>query len=111
MEQAQSEAPRVHLFDEPQFNTQDGYIGFMLDFFRKLRAEGRLVFLCLHPNEPWHLRDPARGLRALRVRRRAAALDCSARVVRRAGRRRSEAGRAAYSRCAGPAAVASAAQR
>ncbi|MDE0695885.1 MAG: hypothetical protein OXH76_08655, partial [Boseongicola sp.] len=41
--------------DEPQFNTRDGYIGFMLDFFRKLRREGRLVFLCLHPNEPWHL--------------------------------------------------------
>ena len=33
----------VHLFDEPQFNPQDGYIGFMLDFFRKLRAEGRLA--------------------------------------------------------------------
>jgi ABC-type Na+ transport system ATPase subunit NatA len=45
----------VHLFDEPQFNTQDGYIGFMLDFFRRLRAEGRLVFLCLHPSEPIHL--------------------------------------------------------
>ena len=45
----------VHLFDEPQFNTQDGYIGFMLDFFRALRAEGKLVFLCLHPNEPYHL--------------------------------------------------------
>ena len=42
-------APMVHLFDEPQFNLQDGYIGFMLDFFRKLRAEGRLVVLCLHP--------------------------------------------------------------
>src|SRR5918994_1250205 len=25
--------PILHLFDEPQFNTQDGYIGFMLDFF------------------------------------------------------------------------------
>lgn len=35
--------PMVHLFDEPQFNPQDGYIGFMLDFFRKLRSEGRLV--------------------------------------------------------------------
>jgi ABC-type histidine transport system ATPase subunit len=45
----------IHLFDEPQFNTQDGYIGFMLDFFRKLRREGRLVFLCVHPNEPFHL--------------------------------------------------------
>ena len=47
--------PMVHLFDEPQFNTRDGYIGFMLDFFRKLRSEGRLVFVCLHPNEPYHL--------------------------------------------------------
>ena len=45
----------VHLFDEPQFNTQDGYIGFMLDFFRRLRSEGRLVFVCLHPNERFHL--------------------------------------------------------
>lgn len=55
LQRARSESPRVHLFDEPQFNTQDGYIGFMLDFFRRLRGEGRLVFLCLHPNEPWHL--------------------------------------------------------
>lgn len=49
------ERPVVHLFDEPQFNTQDGYIGFMLDFFRKLRSEGRLVFLCLHPTASYHL--------------------------------------------------------
>ena len=55
MQAAGSEYPMVHLFDEPQFNTQDGYIGFMLDFFRKLRSEGRLVFVCLHPNEPFHL--------------------------------------------------------
>ena len=55
MQAAHSAAPLVHLFDEPQFNTQDGYIGFMLDFFRRLRAERRLVFLCLHPNEPYHL--------------------------------------------------------
>jgi ABC-2 type transport system ATP-binding protein len=48
-------APMVHLFDEPQFNLQDGYIGFMLDFFRKLRSEGRLVVLCLHPTATWHL--------------------------------------------------------
>ena len=47
--------PMVHLFDEPQFNTQDGYIGFMLDFFRKLKGEGRAVFLCLHPTERYHL--------------------------------------------------------
>ena len=55
MQRAASESPLVHLFDEPQFNTQDGYIGFMLDFFRALRAQQRLVFLCLHPNEPFHL--------------------------------------------------------
>ena len=55
MEPARSASPRVHLFDEPQFNTQDGYIGFMLDFFRRLRDDGRLVFLCLHPNEAYHL--------------------------------------------------------
>jgi ABC-type multidrug transport system ATPase subunit len=47
--------PLVHLFDEPQFNPQDGYIGFMLDFFRKLRNEGRLVFVCLHPTATYHL--------------------------------------------------------
>src|SRR3546814_6286795 len=42
MDRAGSDYPLVHLFDEPQFNTQDGYIGFMLDFFRRLRAEGRV---------------------------------------------------------------------
>jgi len=52
---AHSDSPLVHLFDEPQFNTQDGYIGFMLDFFGRLKANGRLVFLCLHPNEPYHV--------------------------------------------------------
>lgn len=55
LNKAGSDYPKVHLFDEPQFNTQDGYIGFMLDFFRKLRAEDRLVFLCVHPNEKFHL--------------------------------------------------------
>ncbi len=47
--------PVLHLFDEPQFNLQDGYIGFMLDFFRALRSRGCLVFLCLHPTAAWHL--------------------------------------------------------
>jgi predicted aldo/keto reductase-like oxidoreductase len=45
----------IHLFDEPQFNAQDGCIGFMLDFVRRLRREGRLVFLCLHPHERYQL--------------------------------------------------------
>ncbi|HEY3178346.1 MAG TPA: ATP-binding cassette domain-containing protein [Casimicrobiaceae bacterium] len=55
LERAARMYPIVHLFDEPQFNTQDGYIGFMLNFFRKLRDDGRVVFLCLHPTEPYHL--------------------------------------------------------
>jgi ABC-type multidrug transport system ATPase subunit len=55
MEPSASAYPQVHLFDEPQFNTQDGYIGFMLDFFRKLRSEGRLVLVCLHPTAPFQL--------------------------------------------------------
>jgi len=55
LQPAITDYPLVHLFDEPQFNTQDGYIGFMLDFFRRLRAQGRLVFLCVHPNEPFHV--------------------------------------------------------
>jgi ABC-type branched-subunit amino acid transport system ATPase component len=52
---ARSDAPIIHLFDEPQFNTQDGYIGFMLAFFRRLRAEGKLIFVSLHPTASYHL--------------------------------------------------------
>jgi ABC-2 type transport system ATP-binding protein len=52
---APTERPLVHLFDEPQFNTVDGYIGFMLDFFRRLKREGRLVLVCLHPTARYHL--------------------------------------------------------
>lgn len=55
LEPAGSDYPLVHLFDEPQFNTQDGYIGFMLDFFRRLRDEDRLVVVCLHPTARYHL--------------------------------------------------------
>jgi len=55
LESASSDYPMVHLFDEPQFNAQDGYIGFMLDFFRRLKGEGRVVFVCLHPTERYHL--------------------------------------------------------
>lgn len=54
MQSAGSDTPMIHLFDEPQFNTQDGYIGFMLEFFRKLRAEGRLVFMSVHPTTVYH---------------------------------------------------------
>ena len=55
MQRAPTDYPLVHLFDEPQFSLQDGYIGFMLNFFRRLRSEERLVFVCLHPNERYHL--------------------------------------------------------
>jgi len=55
MERARRAQPLVHLFDEPQFSSQDGYIGFMLDFFARLRRQGRLVFVCMHPTEPVHL--------------------------------------------------------
>ena len=55
LEPAKTRRASIHLFDEPQFTPQDGYIGFMLDFFRALRAEGKVVFVCLHPNEPCHI--------------------------------------------------------
>ncbi len=55
LERAQRTRPLVHLFDEPQFSIQDGYIGFMLQFFRRLREDGNIVFLCVHPNERFHL--------------------------------------------------------
>ena len=55
LEAARTAQAAVHLFDEPQFNVQDGHIGFMLDFFARLRQEGKLVILCLHPHEPVHL--------------------------------------------------------
>jgi ABC-type multidrug transport system ATPase subunit len=55
LEPSPTERPLVHLFDEPQFNTQDGYIGFMLEFFKKLASEGKLVFICLHPTATYHL--------------------------------------------------------
>ncbi len=55
LERAVSPRTAIHLFDEPQFNPQDGYIGFMLDFFRSLKSQGCLVFVCLHPNEPYHV--------------------------------------------------------
>ena len=52
MERATGNYSAVDLFDEPQFNTQDGYIGFMLDFFRKLRSENRLVFIACIQRRP-----------------------------------------------------------
>jgi len=55
LQPAGRDRPLVHLFDEPQFSIQDGYIGFMLEFFKRLRREGHVVFLCVHPNEPFHL--------------------------------------------------------
>jgi ABC-type multidrug transport system ATPase subunit len=47
--------PSVHLFDEPQFNTQDGYIPFMLQYFRQLYMMRCLVFVSVHPTEVFQL--------------------------------------------------------
>jgi ABC-type Na+ transport system ATPase subunit NatA len=55
LEYAGTDYPLIHLFDEPEFSPQDGYIGFMLGFFRRLRAEQRLVLMSLHPHEPFHI--------------------------------------------------------
>ena len=55
LERAAHDEALVHLFDEPQLNTQDGYIGFMLRFFQNLRRRDRLLFVCLHPQERWQL--------------------------------------------------------
>ena len=55
LERAGTRYPLIHLFDEPEFSPQDGYIGFMLSFFRRLRAENRLVLMSLHPHEPYHV--------------------------------------------------------
>jgi len=55
LERAGTDYPLIHLFDEPEFSPQDGYIGFMLRFFRRLRAEQRLVLISLHPHESYHI--------------------------------------------------------
>ena len=70
LEAPHSAYPQVHLFDEPQFNTQDGYIGFMLDFFRRLKREGRARIRVPAPHRRVSTRDPARDLRTLPVRQR-----------------------------------------
>ncbi len=61
LEPSPTAAPMVHLFDEPQFNLQDGYIGFMLDFFRRLRDEGRLVILACTRPRPGTLKSSPRS--------------------------------------------------
>jgi ABC-type multidrug transport system ATPase subunit len=55
LERATADRPLIHLFDEPEFSPQDGYIGFMLQFFRRLRAQQRLVLMSLHPHEAYHI--------------------------------------------------------
>ena len=55
LQPAASNYPFVHLFDQPQFNPQDGYIKFMVNFFKKLRSEGLLVFISLHPTEAYQI--------------------------------------------------------
>ena len=72
MQPAGHDYPMVHLFDEPQFNTQDGYIGFMLDFFRKLRREGTARLRLPAPQRALSSGADGGGLRALRLRPRRA---------------------------------------
>jgi ABC-2 type transport system ATP-binding protein len=55
LQRPKTDYPDIHLFDEPQFSIQDGYIGFMLEFFKRLRNEGRLVMLSVHPQERFHI--------------------------------------------------------
>ncbi len=55
MEPARTDYPIIHLFDEPQFSTQDGYIPFIMRFFKRLRDEGRLVFMSVHPTEYYQI--------------------------------------------------------
>jgi len=47
--------PMVHLFDEPQFNLQDGYIGFMLDFCSQGCAPRAGWWCCACTDASWHL--------------------------------------------------------
>jgi energy-coupling factor transporter ATP-binding protein EcfA2 len=57
--------PLVHLFDEPQFAIGDGTS--VSCSTSRPPARERFVFLCVHPNEPFHL-DILREASALRVR-------------------------------------------
>ncbi len=68
LEPAGADFPMLHLFDEPQFNTQDGYIGFMLDFFRRLRARRTAGVPVPASHRAVPSRHPARDLRAVRLR-------------------------------------------
>ena len=67
LETPRSDYPLVHVFDEPQFSTQDGYIGFMLNFFQHLRSTGAWCFLPASVRAIPR-RHHAQELRALSVR-------------------------------------------
>jgi ABC-type cobalamin/Fe3+-siderophores transport system ATPase subunit len=49
----QSRQARIHLFDEPDMN--DWYFPLFVDYIRKNRQAGNVVFLCVHPTKPEHL--------------------------------------------------------
>ena len=68
MERAGRTRPLVHLFDEPQFSIQDGYIGFMLDFFRAPARERPRGVRLRAPERAVPPRGAARVVRALRLR-------------------------------------------
>jgi ABC-type multidrug transport system ATPase subunit len=45
--------PKIYLYDEVDMD--DGYIGLVINYFRKLRKNGRLVIFSVHPSNFFHL--------------------------------------------------------
>jgi len=44
---------KIYLYDE--LDMDDGFIGFLLNYFNKLRQKGYLIIICSHPSKPFHL--------------------------------------------------------
>ena len=42
-------SPGIRLFDE--IDTKDEYLGMLINYILKLRKEGQLIFVCIHPTE------------------------------------------------------------
>jgi hypothetical protein len=52
---APTDCPQLQLFDDQHISQQDAERGFKKVCFKKLRAQGRLVFVCMRPNETFPL--------------------------------------------------------
>lgn len=50
---AHSPSPKIRLYDE--IDTKDKMLGLLINFILKLRHEGHLIFICIHPTEQIHL--------------------------------------------------------